>query len=46
MYKLLQIKGALCSFEKSVLVRGERSSLTDFFFKCLNKQSLFIFMTE
>ena len=43
-----KIKGAVCSFGKDILIRRERSSLTDFFLYLnkLDKPTPFIFMTE
>ena len=38
-------KGALRSLGEDILIRREISSLADYFL-CLNKQTLFVFMTE
>ena len=43
----MTIKGALCSFGEYILVRRERSALTDFFYVKTNQiNTLFVLMTE
>ena len=43
---LFAVKGALCGFREEILMRRERSSLSDYFFLKLNKlneNKLFLF---